>query len=338
MSSSIAIVIDAPNFAAALPRFQLTQLPSPIERATRLEEHLRSEGLTPPRIFVKRDDLLGLALGGNKIRNLELTIGAALAAGATDVVTVGRAQSNHCRLTAAACAKAGLRSHIVMSGESPRVASGNLLLCRLFGAELVFTGTDDRATRQAMAQQVVEDVERAGQRAHFVAVGGSDPVGAVGHALAAREIVEQMRDRDEPLDAIVVATATAGTQAGMLAGLLKLESKTAVHGFAVNKPAGETAADVHRLGTDVARLIGAGAMDERRILVDDSQLGEGYGAPTRAGEEATRLFARLEGLILDRVYTAKAFAGLLVMVRQRRWHDGQGIVFIHTGGVPVLFT
>jgi 1-aminocyclopropane-1-carboxylate deaminase/D-cysteine desulfhydrase-like pyridoxal-dependent ACC family enzyme len=331
-------VIDAPNFADALPRFRLTELPMPIDRALGLEELLRSEGLRPPRIFIKRDDLLRLALGGNKIRNLEFSIGAALAAGATDVVTVGRAQSNHCRLTAAACSKAGLQAHLVMTGTRPGTTAGNLLLSELMGAHIVFTGSDDRAEREAVARHAIAEIERAGRMAHYVPVGGSDPAGAVGHALAAAELVAQMHAAEETLDAIVLATATGGTQAGMLAGLRAIGVDVPLYGFAVNKPAAETAADVRSLAQEVARLIGCDTIDEKTVLVDDSQLGSGYGMETAAGTQATRLLARTEGLVLDRVYTAKAFAGLLAMLRASHSEPGRGVVFIHTGGAPVLFT
>ncbi len=330
-------MFDETNFIPALPRFRLTALPTPLDRAVRLEARLRSEGGRPPRIYIKRDDLLSLAMGGNKIRNLEFSIGAAIEAGATDVVTLGRAQSNHCRLTAAACAKAGLRAHLVMSGARPRVSTGNLLLSELLGAQIHFTGADDRVHRDAMARAVAEVITRDGGRPHVVPVGGSDARGAIGHALAALEIARQLGETDEHLDAIALATATGGTQAGLIAGLRQLGLDAAVHGFSVHRRADEAAGEVHRLAEEVARLMGAGGIDRASVRIDDSQLGAGYGVPSAAGQAAIDLLARTEGLLADPVYTGKALAGLLAMIRAGRFEEDAAVVFIHTGGTPALF-
>jgi len=330
-------VFDETNFAPALPRFRLTALPTPLDRAVRLEARLRSEGARPPRIYIKRDDLLSLAMGGNKIRNLEFSIGAAIEAGATDVVTLGRAQSNHCRLTAAACAKAGLRAHLVLSGARPRVSTGNLLLSELLGAQIHFTGADDRVHRDAMARAIAEVITRDGGRPHVVPVGGSDARGAIGNALAALEIARQLGEIDERLDAIALATATGGTQAGLIAGLRRLGLDAAVHGFSVHKRADEAIGEVHRLAEEVARLMGAGGIDRASVQIDDSQLGAGYGVPTSAGQAAIDLLARTEGLLADPVYTGKALAGLLAMIRAGRFEEDAAVAFIHTGGTPALF-
>lgn len=337
MSGRIAIVFDEANFIPALPRFRLTALPTPLDRASRLEARLRAEGGRPPRIYIKRDDLLSLAMGGNKIRNLEFSIGAAIKAGATDVVTLGRAQSNHCRLTAAACAKAGLRAHLVMSGARPRVSTGNLLLSELLGAQIHFTGADDRVHRDAMARAIAEVITRDGGHPHVVPVGGSDARGAVGHALAALEIARQLDEIGERFDAIALATATGGTQAGMIAGLRKLGLKTKVHGLSVHRTADEAGAVVHRLAEEVASLLDAGGIDPASVRTDDSQIGAGYGVPSSAGEAAVKLLARTEGLLADPVYTGKALAGLLAMMRGGRFEEDATVVFIHTGGTPALF-
>ena len=330
-------MLDQPNFAAAFPRFVLTTLPTPIDRASRLEERLRSDGAQPPRIYIKRDDMLGLALGGNKIRNLEFSLGEALHAGATDIVTAGRAQSNHCRLTAAACAKAGLLSHLVLSGERPARSSGNLLLSELLGARITFTGSGERAIREEAVRNIVEEIRRSGGRPYVIPVGGSDANGAIGHACAALEILDQMTVLGEAPAAIVLATATCGTQAGLLAGLWRLGVDVKVIGYSVRTDAEETADEVRVLAGSVATLIGAPTIDAARVLVDDSQLGDGYGIPTAASQEAIELVARCEGLLLDPVYTAKAFAGLIDAIRRGRWSASHCVVFIHTGGTPALF-
>ena len=301
------------------------------------EEALRIGGARPPRIYIKRDDLLSLALGGNKIRNLEFSLGAAIEGSATDVITMGRAQSNHCRLTAAACARAGLRAHLVMSGERPPVARGNLLLSELLGASVHFTGTDDRAVRELTAARIAQDIVSRGDRPLVLPVGGSDARGAVGHVVAALEIARQCDEIGEQPAAIVLATATGGTQAGLVAGLRKLDSGAAVHGFSVHRPAHEATSDVRRLATDVAALIGAGRIDENAIFMDDSPLGAGYGVPSAAGQAAITLLARTEGLAADPVYTGKALAGLLAMIHEGRFAEASAVVFIHTGGTPALF-
>jgi 1-aminocyclopropane-1-carboxylate deaminase/D-cysteine desulfhydrase-like pyridoxal-dependent ACC family enzyme len=302
-----------------------------------LEQRLRRDGLRPPRILVKRDDLLGLALGGNKIRNLEFSIGEALARGATDVISVGRAQSNHCRLTAAACAKAGLRAHIVMSGMRPVSATGNLLLSELFGARIQFTGSDDRAVREGMALALKEEIEARAGRVHMLPAGGSDAIGAIGHAVAALELLTQLRAVGAAVT-IVFATATGGTQAGLLAGFQRCAADdVSVLAFSVQRAAEEASKIVFDLAQEAAKRIGAGEVARSKVAVDDSQLGAGYGVPTDAGREALALLARTEGLLLDQVYTAKAFAGLLQGVREGRWSAGDTLVFVHTGGTPGLF-
>ena len=320
------------------PRFRLATLPSPLERARRFEEALRAGGTAAvPRIYLKRDDLLSLGFGGNKIRNLEFAIGRALDEGATDIVTAGRAQSNHCRLTAAACARAGLRAHLVFSGARPAVLTGNLLLDALLGAKMYFSGSDDRQQREKWMSVVAFGVETMGRRPHAIPVGGSDARGAMGHVLAAAELLEQMREIAEQPTAIVLATATGGTQAGMLAGLQKLGVDLPVHGFAVAKSADELRAEVHRLAGEVAAEIDAPAVAPEGVLVDGSMLGAGYGSPTAEAQAAIELLARSEGVFADPVYTGKALAGLCALVRGGVFGPGDAVVFIHTGGGPALF-
>jgi 1-aminocyclopropane-1-carboxylate deaminase/D-cysteine desulfhydrase-like pyridoxal-dependent ACC family enzyme len=331
-------VIDETNFIPDLPRLRLTALPTPLDRASRLEAALRDEGVAPPRIYIKRDDLLSLAFGGNKIRNLEFSLGAARADGATDIVTIGRAQSNHCRLTAAACARAGLRAHLVMSGERPALARGNLLLSELFGAAVHFTGTEDRGVRDDTAARIRDDIAARGGRPVMLPPGGSDARGAVGHVIAAQEIVLQCEAIGEQPNAIVVATATGGTQAGLIAGLLMLAIEAAVYGFTVHRSVPDASLIVKDLANRLGALLG---IDNRfegdAILMDESQLGRGYGVPSAAGQAAIGMLARTEGLLADPVYTGKALAGLLAMVRAGSIPEDSSVVFIHTGGTPALF-
>ncbi len=330
-------MIDETNLVRDLPRLRLTALPTPLDRAERLEEALSAADARPPRIYIKRDDLLSLALGGNKVRNLEFSLGAAIADGATDVVTMGRAQSNHCRLTAAACARTGLRAHLVMSGGRTAVARGNLLLSELLGAAVHFTGTEERLARDAAAERICEEIVSRGGKPVILPVGGSDPRGAVGHAVAAVEIAHQCDEIGENPDALVLATATGGTQAGLVTGFRALHYPVAVHGFSVHKPGKEASRDVRRLAQEVAALIGAGTLDGDAIRVDDSELGPGYGAPSDGGQAAVTLLARAEGLVADPVYTGKALAGLIAMISNGRLVESSSVVFIHTGGTPALF-
>jgi 1-aminocyclopropane-1-carboxylate deaminase/D-cysteine desulfhydrase-like pyridoxal-dependent ACC family enzyme len=326
------------SIIAGLPRFALSSFPSPLHRVERLEHALRDLGYAHvPRIYFKRDDQLSLGLGGNKIRNLEFLIGQALAVGATDVITEGRQQSNHCRLTAAACAKAGLRAHLVLTGDQPARFEGNLLLDRLFGANVYFTGSDDREARQARVHKIVRTLEDSGAKPFTVQVGGSDARGAVGHVLLAEEIVDQMRVIGEDPSAIVLATATGGTQAGLLTGTRALGLRTSVLGFAVAKTPDELQADVSRLVRALEDGLRTPSVAEADIRVDGRALGDGYGVQTAEAQDAIRLLARNEGVLADPVYTGKGLAGFMEFIRSGAWTANEAVVFVHTGGAPALF-
>lgn len=319
------------------PRFPLAAVPSPLQRAERLEQALRDQrAASVPRIYLKRDDLLGLALGGNKIRNLEFLIGDALAQGATDVITAGRQQSNHCRLTAAACAKAGLRAHIVFTGTPPARPTGNLLLTKLLGGRVYYTGNDGRDLRQAWLNYLTPNFAMLGAQAYAIGVGGSSVRGVMGHVLLAGELMRQCDEIGIQPAAITLATATGGTQAGLVAGLRKLGRPVEVIGFAVAKSAGELADDVTALARDVGGEIGV-TVDAAAINVDGRALGGGYGEPTAEAQAAIELLARTEAVVADPVYTGKGLAGLLALIGEGRFASGDAVVFVHTGGAPALF-
>lgn len=324
------------GFDVTLPRVRLASLPTPLERAERLEDALAPEIRQTPRIYLKRDDLLSLGMGGNKVRNLEFSLGAALAAGATDIVTAGRLQSNHCRLTAAACARAGLQAHLVFSGTQPQSPSGNLLLDRLFGAAWYFTNSADTSLRQPLVDDVAARLKREGRTPYVLPVGGSDATGAVGHALAAAELRQQLEEVDAGSTHVVLATATGGTQAGMLAGFRRCGADVPITGFAVARSADQLSATVAAIARDVGETLGIRSFAPD-VDVRGDALGDGYGVPTTAGAEAMRLLARTEGVVLDPTYTGKAFAGLLAMLREGLLRDSEVVVFIHTGGAPALF-
>ena len=330
---------DYQNLVPPHPRFPLTSLPSPLDRAKRLEQALRDEGCASvPHILIKRDNMLSLGLGGNKIRNLEFSIGQALSESATDIVTAGRQQSNHCRLTAAACARAGLRAHLVLNGTPPAHPAGNLLLDHLFDARLYFTASDNRERRTAWIETLVATFSMfAGRKPFVIPVGGSNVRGALGHVLAAGEIAAECDALGVRPDAIVLATATGGTQAGLIAGLRKLGRPTRVFGFAVAKSAAELADDVRRILDGVAIEVGLPSPDSTDVVVSDAMLGGGYGVASTAARDAITMLARTEGLVADPVYTGKGFAGLLAMIRSGAFTADETVIFIHTGGAPALF-
>jgi D-cysteine desulfhydrase len=325
--------VDIPPAIAALPRFALLDGPSPLQPLVRLSAALG--GGTD--IWIKREDLLPLAFGGNKLRNLEFLVGAALAEGADTLVTSGRRWSNHCRLTAAAGARAGLDVHLVLTGPPPRPGheGPNQELDELLGATVHLTTGESRAERAALVEAVVAELRANGRRPFPIGVGGTGPVGAAGHVLAGLELADQLSARGIGGATVVLPSATGGTQAGLLTGLAL--AGTPVHrvvGIAVAAPTAELRPMILTLLDDLARLAGA-RVPSSAVELEDDQLGDGYGRPTAAATEATRLLARTEGILVDPIYTAKALAGLVARVRDARLRGP--VVFWHAGGLPGLF-
>jgi len=322
-----------PPAIAALPRFPLLDGPSPLQRLPRFTAAIGGRA----DVWIKREDLLPLAFGGNKLRNLELLVGAALADGADTLITSGRRWSNHCRLTAAAGAKAGLAVHLVLTG--PPLPAGeegpNQRLDELLGATLHVTATDDRSERAATVERVADEVRSAGGRPFVVAVGGTGPVGAAGQVLAGLELADQLAAAGVGEATVVLPSATGGTHAGLLAGLaLAAPPARPVLGIAVAAPAAELRPTILGLLDGLAPLSGA-TVDPDAVLLADDQLGDGYGRRTPAADGATALLARTEGILVDPIYTAKALAGLVARARDRRLEGP--VVFWHAGGGPGLF-
>ena len=278
-------------------------------------------------IWAKREDLLPLAFGGNKLRNLEFLLGAALADGADTIITSGRRWSNHARLTAAAGALAGLRVNLVLSGPQVDPPGPGIRIARAFGATVHQLATAERSDRDAMVERVAAEVTAAGGRPYVIGTGGSGPVGVRGQVLAAHELLGQASATGLGIDRIVLPTATGGTQAGLLTGL---PGSIAVTGIVAARSAAE-------LRPAIATMVTAadGSVDPA-IDLDERQLGAGYGRPTAAAEEAAALLAETEAILVDPIYTAKALAGLVAGVRSGAW-DGERIVFWHAGGLPGLF-
>jgi D-cysteine desulfhydrase len=317
------------------PRRRYTPGPTPIEPLTRLSEELGG-----PEIWIKRDDLLGLAAGGNKTRKLEFLVGDALAKGCDTLVTTGAVQSNHCRLTAAAAAKEGLKCRLVLEQRAPGSydpkASGNNLLFDLLGVEAVEV-VDADADIQAAMQAIADDLGKKGRKAYVIPGGGSNALGAVGYAACAQELMGQLFDAQLSIDHIVCASGSAGTHAGLLAGLVGLNAQIPVTGISVRRPRTEQEGLVRSLTKDCADVLGSVSPVRRDVAVLDDWVGPGYALPSPEMVEAVRMLARLEGVLLDPVYTGKAMAGLIALARQGRWSAGEKVLFLHTGGSPALY-
>ena len=313
------------------PRFGLLDGPSPLTPIPRFSAALG--GRTD--VWIKREDLLPLAFGGNKLRNLEFLVGAALAEGADTLVTSGRRWSNHARLTAAAGAKAGLAVHLVLSGPPVDPPNPGVRLDELLGATVHQAATDGRAERSAIVDRVLAELRGAGRRPYLVAIGGTGIVGAIGQVLAGIELAEQAVVDGLRPDIVVLPSATGGTQAGLLVGLRTAGLATTVHGIAVTPPE-PLRSDIAAMVTALGGIDGLAAVRDPDILLDGSQLGDGYGRPTEAAAESTSLLARTEGILVDPIYTAKALAGLVALARDGTL-DSRNVIFWHAGGTPGLF-
>jgi 1-aminocyclopropane-1-carboxylate deaminase/D-cysteine desulfhydrase-like pyridoxal-dependent ACC family enzyme len=316
-----------------LPRFRLFDAPSPLVRAPRLAAALGDRA----DIWMKREDLLPVAFGGNKLRNLEFLVGAALADGADTLITSGRRWSNHCRLTAAAGARAGLDVHLVLSGPPSDIPGPGVVLDELLGATVHQLATADRAEREGAVAALETSLRAAGRRPAVIGVGGSGAVGAYGHVLAAGELFDQVAAMGDGFDvgAIVLPSATGGTQAGLAVGTALRSPGTEVIGVVVARPIDELGPAVGAMVAELAAWTGVDPAGVE-IRLDDTQLGEGYGRRTAAADEATRMLARTEGVFVDPIYTAKALAWLVAAVRAGAF-DGRTVVFWHAGGTPGLF-
>jgi len=310
-----------------LPRIRLAALPTPLVRAERAEAAL---GSGP--IWVKRDDLTGFALAGNKARKLELLLGDALERGCDVVVTGGGPRSNHCQATAAAARVVGLSCRVIMYGNEPARAPANLRLARAFGAEVSFTGDPDRSSVDAGIEGTARSLVAAGMRPAPIPRGGASPLGAVGYALAARELADQLAAANVEPSTVVVASGSSGTQAGLVAGSAGRPRRWRVVGASVSRPPEETRRRVLELARGCAELLGVPPAGPSDIAVRDAR-GPGYGRRSPRSAEAAELFAHTEGLLLDRVFTAKAAAVLIDMVRGGE--DG-AVVFVHTGGAATI--
>ena len=309
----------------------LGHYPTPVEEMARLRSALGGG----PRLLIKRDDAISFGFGGNKVRKIEMVAARALEDDADVLITTGGVQSNHCRVTAAAAARLGMRCVIVANGTPPEKATANALLDELFGAELRYVST--REEREPEMEAVARHLRQQGAHPVVIPLGASTPLGAMGYA---RAVVELLQQSPKPPDYIFHSTSSGGTQAGIVAGCALHNIRTRVIGISADEP-------VEKLQRVVAGIIeGMGKMldvdgrelaSARPIEADDGYVGEGYGVPTEASREAQSLLARTEALIVDHTYTAKALAGLIGWIRAGRFRDSDTVLFWHTGGQVGVF-
>lgn len=321
---------------ARFPRIRLGHLPTPLEPLENLTRLLGG-----PRLWIKRDDCTGLSSGGNKTRKLEFLMAEAVARRADVVITQGATQSNHARQTAAAAARLGLRCHILLedrtgSTDPNYVDNGNVMLDHLHGATVEHRpgGADMQAEMEAVAARLASD----GARPYVIPGGGSTPLGALGYAHAALELVSQSAECGLRIDHLVHATGSAGTQAGLVVGLQALNSPIQLLGIGVRAPRERQETMVHDLGRRTWDLLGLrGELPREAVVANCDYVGGGYGVPTPGMLEAVRLLARTEGILLDPVYAGKGMAGLIDLIRQGRFRQDENVVFLHTGGSVALF-
>jgi D-cysteine desulfhydrase family pyridoxal phosphate-dependent enzyme len=328
---------------AALPRVRLATLPTPLDDAVRLRESLGGRSKCP-RILIKRDDLTGLGLGGNKARKLEFLLGQALAERATSVITTGAVQSNHARMTAAAARRCGLGCDLVLTAADASPAlDGNLLLDRLFDARVHFVPAVDPMLAvghdEALVAEIADQHRLQGGRPYVIPVGGSSAVGAVGYVAGTLELAGQLTALGVAPRRLYYGSGSRGTQAGLTLGAHLLDLPYELHGVAVSAGEPEKIERARRAALQAAAMLEADdSVGSARFFTDQHFIGDGYGLPTPDGLEALLLVARSEALVLDLTYTAKAMAALVAHVKSGELAPTDTVVFLHTGGAPATLT
>ncbi len=321
------------------PRVSLAHLPTPLEQLPRLSAHLGG-----PTIYIKRDDATGLATGGNKARKLEFLVADALAQGCDTLITTGGPQSNHAHQTAAAAARLGLKCQLLLprlvAGRRPAYEeSGNVLLDRLFGAEVQFIAKED--FRPEAFEQALERLRASSRKPYWIPIGGSTPLGALGYMAAVPELLAQTQIAGCEPTAIIVASGSGGTHAGIVAGLIAAGNAVPVTGISVSGAAAEREPLVARLAAETLGLAGHAVDDPSavatRVHILDQYVGTAYGQPTPGMVEAVRRVAESEGILLDPVYTGKAMDGLIDLIRKGVFTRRDTVIFWHTGGSAALF-
>jgi L-cysteate sulfo-lyase len=321
---------------ARFPRVRMFPTPTPLEKLDNL-----SRALGGPEIWIKRDDCTVVATGGNKVRKLEYLMGEALAQGADHIVTQGAVQSNHVRQTAAVARKFGmtctaLLEHRIETNDRDYLTSGNVLLDRLFDCKIEYrpSGLDMNAEAEAKGAALRE----AGGKPYVIPGGGSNKVGALGYVGCAQELMQQADEMGLRIDRLVTATGSAGTHAGLVVGLQGCNANVSVLGIGVRNPKPVQEANVHRLAEATAEYVGVkGGIPRESVVANCDYVGPGYGMPTPGMTEAVLMLARLEGILLDPVYSGKAMAGLIDLIRKGQFAKDERVVFLHTGGAVGLY-
>jgi len=320
---------------AKYPRRRYTEGITPIEKL-----HHLTKALGGPNIYIKRDDLLGLTLGGNKTRKLEFLVADALAKGADTLITCGAVQSNHCRLTLAAAVKEGLKCRLVLEERVPGSydpnANGNNFLYKLLGAEkmkAVPGGTDLLAEMQGY----VDELAAEGRKGYIIPGGGSNEIGALGYVSCAQETMQQLFEMGLNIDHIVAPSGSTGTHAGLVVGLYGTNVNIPVTGISVRQPKDVQEGNVYKLVEKTVAHLGIKSIPKEMVNVFDDYVGPGYSLPTPEMVDAIKMLAELEGILLDPVYTGKVMAGLIGLVRKGYFKKDDNVLFIHTGGSPALF-
>ena len=310
-----------------ISRVHFAPLPTPIEQLPRL-----SEALGGPHLLIKRDDQTGLAFCGNKTRKLEFLVAEAVEQGARTLISGGALQSNHCRQTAAAAARFGLECILVLNGEMPEYPSANLLLDQMFGAEIVAVA--DRAYRDQTLQETFDKAVASGRKPYLVPYGGSSPTGALGYAFA----VEEFMNQNVESDWMVFGTSSGGTHAGLVLGQRVFGYKGKVMGISIDESEEWLKTRVSKLASDASEKLGERIeFTSAEVSANANYCAAGYGVLTDAEREAVQLFAKYEGLLLDPVYTGRAAAGMIDLIRKGYFKKDETILFWHTGGQPALF-
>lgn len=325
---------------ARFPRIRLGHMPTPLEPMENLTRHLSGPG-GGPKLWIKRDDCTGLSTGGNKTRKLEFLMAEARAQGADTVITQGATQSNHARQTAAAAARLGFACHILLEDrtgytDAAYTQSANVLMDKLHGATISRRpgGADMAAEMEALAAEL----RAQGRKPYVIPGGGSNPVGALGYVNAALELVNQAAEMGLRIDHLVHATGSAGTQAGLVAGLVALNAGIPVLGIGVRAPREKQEANVLALAQRTAAHLGLeGIVKPEHVVANCDYVGQGYGIPTEGMVAAVKLLAEQEGILLDPVYSGKGMAGLIDLVRKGHFGKDENVVFLHTGGAVGLF-
>jgi L-cysteate sulfo-lyase len=311
----------------AVPRLRFAHLPTPIETLPRL-----SDALGGAHLLIKRDDQTGLAFGGNKTRKLEFLVAEAREQGAKTLISGGALQSNHCRQTAAAAARFGFKCILVLTGDKSQRASGNLLLDQLFGAEIVYVA--DRKDRDSILQETFDRATKEGRKPYLVPYGGSNATGALGYAFAMKELIDQ----NVTVDWIVFASSSGGTQAGLLLGQRIFGFSGRVLGISIDESEEWLKSEVSKLASATSEKLGERIeFTPADVLVNAHYCGTGYGVVTEREREAIHIFASCEGLLLDPVYTGRAAAGMIDLIRTGFFKTNETVLFLHTGGQPALF-